>query len=104
MGSGGSDTIRNYMKHTKSWTYLLSLNLKDFSGPDVCNDYHLIVFLKKPSEPFSPAIDQFENPERDGKMRLRKILPAYFGGHNLKLTTQNRNVWRQKLREVRVRI
>jgi hypothetical protein len=34
---------------------------------------------KKTSVPFSPAIDQSENPERDGKMRLSKMLPAYFG-------------------------
>jgi hypothetical protein len=40
--------------------------------------YHLIVFQKKPSEQLSPAIDQSENPEGDGKWRLRKMLPAYF--------------------------
>jgi hypothetical protein len=44
------------------------------------NDYHLIVFLKeKPSEPLSPEIDQSGNRGRYEKMRLRRMLPAYFG-------------------------
>jgi hypothetical protein len=43
------------------------------------SNYHIIVFQKKPSEPLSPAIDQSENPERDGKIQLTKMLPAYFG-------------------------
>jgi hypothetical protein len=66
------------MKYIKNWTYFLSLNSRDLSGPDMYNDYHLIIFQKKPLEPLSPAVDQSEDPERDGKMRLRKMLPAYF--------------------------
>jgi hypothetical protein len=66
------------MKYMKSWTYFLSLTSRDFHGMDMYNNYHLIILQKKPSKPLSPATDQFENPERDGKMQLMKMLPAYF--------------------------
>jgi hypothetical protein len=71
-----SDTISNSMKYIKSWTYFLLLNSRNFNGLDMYNDYQLIVFQKKPSEPLSMATDQSENPETDGKMQLRKMLPA----------------------------
>jgi hypothetical protein len=72
MSNGGSDAIS--MKYIKSWTYFLLLNSKDFSGPDMYNDYHFIIFLKKPSEPLSLAMDRSENPQRYGKIQLRKKL------------------------------
>jgi hypothetical protein len=69
------------------------LNSKDFSGPDMYNDYHLIVFLKEALRAISPATGQSENPGTDGKMRLRKMLAAsLLRCRNWKLTSQNTNV------------
>jgi hypothetical protein len=65
------------------------------------NDYHFIVLKEAIRATFTGKWPVGKH--RDGKMWLRKLLPAYFSV-NWKLTVQNRNVWRQKLREARARI
>jgi hypothetical protein len=43
-------------------TYFVSLNSRDFSGPDMYSNYHFIILQKKPSELISLPVDQLENP------------------------------------------
>jgi hypothetical protein len=68
------------------------------------NDYHLIIFLKKAlraiftgSRPVGKSRKRWEDAVKEYAANL--LLCRYW-----KLTAQNRNLWRQKLRETRARI
>jgi hypothetical protein len=102
IGNGGSDTITNSRKYIKSWTYFLSLNSRDFSGPGMY-DYHLIVFQKSPQSNFT-SNQPIRKPRKRWEDVVKDDAASLLQCRNWRLTVQNTNVWRQKLWEARAQI